>query len=233
MDALIEEGITSFKLFMAYPGVFLSDDGQILRAMQTAAGNGGLIMMHAENGSAIDVLVQQALARGETAPYFHGVTRPWQAEQEATHRAIMLANLTGAPLYVVHVSAKQALARIAEARDAGQNVFGETCPQYLYLSLEENLGAPGFEGAALGFAPRPCGHGPRLERYSEILHMVVKEAATENSATGKRILDLASRNKGLRHPNRKEAPAFKAAIKEIDGGAGLGGARARRLSGRT
>ena len=147
MDALIDEGVTSFKLFMAYPGVFLSDDGQILRAMQSAAGNGGLIMMHAENGSAIDVLVQQALARGETAPYYHGVTRPWQTEQEATHRAVMLADITGAPLYVVHVSAKQALARIAEARNAGQNVFGETCPQYLYLSLEENLGAPGFEGA--------------------------------------------------------------------------------------
>ncbi|MDT4938070.1 MAG: dihydropyrimidinase [Pseudonocardiales bacterium] len=147
MDELIDEGITSFKLFMAYPGVFLSSDGQIVQAMQAAAGNGGLIMMHAENGSAIDVLVQQALARGETGPYYHGVTRPWQAEQEATHRAVMLADLTGAPLYIVHVSAKQALARIAEARNAGQNVFGETCPQYLYLSLEENLGAPGFEGA--------------------------------------------------------------------------------------
>jgi dihydropyrimidinase len=152
MDELIDEGITSFKLFMAYPGIFLSSDGQILQAMQTAAGNGGLIMMHAENGSAIDVLVQQALERGETAPYYHGVTRPWQTEQEATHRAVMLADITGAPLYVVHVSAKQALARIAEARDAGQNVFGETCPQYLYLSLEEQLGAQssewgGFEGA--------------------------------------------------------------------------------------
>jgi dihydropyrimidinase len=147
MDELIGEGITSFKLFMAYPGVFLSSDGQIVRAMQTAAGNGGLIMMHAENGSAIDVLVQQAIERGDTDPYFHGVTRPWQTEQEATHRAVMLADMTGAPLYVVHVSAKQALARIAEARNAGQNVFGETCPQYLYLSLEENLGAPGFEGA--------------------------------------------------------------------------------------
>ena len=150
MDELIGEGITSFKLFMAYPGVFLSSDGQILQAMQTAAGNGGLIMMHAENGSAIDVLVQQALARGETAPYYHGVTRPWQAEQEATHRAVMLADLTGAPLYVVHVSAKQALARIAEARNAGQNVFGETCPQYLYLSLEEQLGAPGLRGRQVG-----------------------------------------------------------------------------------
>ena len=169
MDELIDEGVTSFKLFMAYPGVFLSDDGQIVRAMQTAAGNGGLIMMHAENGSAIDVLVQQALARGDTAPYFHGVTRPWQTEQEATHRAVMLADITGAPLYVVHVSAAQALARIAEARHAGQNVFGETCPQYLYLSLEEQLGAPGFEGAkwvcSTPLRSRAEGHQDQLWRY--------------------------------------------------------------------
>jgi dihydropyrimidinase len=174
MDELIGEGITSFKLFMAYPGVFLSSDGQILQAMQTAAGNGGLIMMHAENGSAIDVLVQQALARGETAPYYHGLTRPWQTEQEATHRAVMLADLTGAPLYIVHVSAKQALARIAEARDAGQNVFGETCPQYLYLSLEENLAAQGaewgdFEGAkwvcSTPLRSRAEGHQDELWRY--------------------------------------------------------------------
>jgi dihydropyrimidinase len=169
MDELIGEGITSFKLFMAYPGVFLSSDGQILQAMQTAAGNGGLIMMHAENGSAIDVLVQQALERGETAPYYHGTTRPWQTEQEATHRAIMLADLAGAPLYVVHVSAKQALERIAEARDAGQNVFGETCPQYLYLSLEENLGAPGFEGAkwvcSTPLRARAEGHQDELWKY--------------------------------------------------------------------
>src|SRR4051812_47889306 len=169
MDELIDEGITSFKLFMAYPGVFLSSDGQILQAMQSAAGNGSLIMMHCENGSAIDVLVQQALERGETTPFYHGVTRPWQAEQEATHRAVMLADLTGAPLYVVHVSAKQALARIAEARNAGQNVFGETCPQYLYLSLEENLGAPGFEGAkwvcSTPLRARADGHQDELWRY--------------------------------------------------------------------
>ncbi|RYV51743.1 dihydropyrimidinase [Pengzhenrongella frigida] len=147
MDELVAEGVTSFKLFMAYKGVFLSDDGQIVRAMQKAASNGSMIMMHAENGSVIDLLVQQSLARGETDPIYHGLTRPWQAEAEATHRAIMLANLTGAPLYVVHVSAKQAAEQIAQARDTGQNVFGETCPQYLYLSLEEQLGAPGFEGA--------------------------------------------------------------------------------------
>ena len=139
--------------------------------MQTAAGNGGLIMMHAENGSAIDVLVQQAIERGDTDPYFHGVTRPWQAEQEATHRAIMLADITGAPLYVVHVSAKQALARIAEARNDGQNVFAETCPQYLYLSLEEQLGARAASSGATsrvrsGSARRRCGPAPRGTRTS-------------------------------------------------------------------
>ena len=109
--------------------------------------NGAMIMMHAENGTAIDVLVKQALSRGETAPINHGLTRPWETEEEATHRAIMLARLTGAPLYIVHMSAKQAVATLQAQRDQGLNVFGETCPQYLYLSLEEQLGAPGFEGA--------------------------------------------------------------------------------------
>ncbi|WP_197382756.1 dihydropyrimidinase [Mycolicibacterium mengxianglii] len=147
MDELVAEGVTSFKLFMAYPGVYYSDDGQILRAMQQCAGNGALTMMHAENGIAIDQLVAQHIERGETSPYYHGVSRPWEMEEEATHRAIMLARLTGAPLYVVHVSAKQAMEQIATARGAGANVFAETCPQYLYLSLEEQLGAAGFEGA--------------------------------------------------------------------------------------
>ena len=153
MEGFVGEGITSYKMFMAYPGVFLSDDGQILRAMQKAADIGLLTMMHAENGPAIDVLAEQLVAQGKTDPYYHGIARAWQMEEEATHRAIMLANLTGAPLYVVHVSAKQAVEQLAWARDKGQNVFGETCPQYLYLSLEDQLGATGdptwgnFEGA--------------------------------------------------------------------------------------
>ena len=152
MDGLIDEGITSFKLFMAYPGVFYSDDAQVLRAMQKSRETGLLTMMHAENGPAIDVLAAQLAEAGKTDPYYHGVARAWQMEEEATHRAIMLANLTGAPLYVVHVSAKQAVEQLAWARDKGQNVFGETCPQYLYLSLEEQLGASSkdwgsFEGA--------------------------------------------------------------------------------------
>jgi dihydropyrimidinase len=147
MRQLPDEGISSFKLFMAYPGVFMSDDAQILKAMQVSADTGMMTMMHAENGPVIDVLAQQLIDRGNTAPFYHGVARAWQMEEEATHRAIMLSHLTGAPLYVVHVSAKQAVEQLAWARDNGQNVFGETCPQYLYLSLEEQLGAPGFEGA--------------------------------------------------------------------------------------
>ncbi len=148
MDELVDhEGITSFKLFMAYPGVFYSDDGQVLRAMQKANANGSMIMMHAENGIAIDVLVAQSLARGETDPRFHGTTRPVEMEEEATHRAIMLAKVADCPLYIVHMSAREAVEAVAWARDQGANVFGETCPQYLYLSLEEHLGAPGFEGA--------------------------------------------------------------------------------------
>ena len=142
------EGITSFKLFMAYPGVLYSDDGQILRAMQTANESGAMIMMHAENGIAIDVLVAQALARGETDPKYHSLTRPAELEGEATHRAIQLAKVAGnVPLYIVHMSASEALEEVAAARHAGGNVFAETCPQYLYLSLEDQLAQPGFEGA--------------------------------------------------------------------------------------
>ena len=148
MDLLVNEGITSFKLFMAYPGVFYADDGQILRAMQQAAGNGGLIMMHAENGLAIDVLAAQAFERGETAPVNHGYVRRKELESEATHRAIQLAKVGAAPLYIVHLSAAEALEQVALARDAGMNVFAETCPQYLHFSLEEHLDRPGFEGAA-------------------------------------------------------------------------------------
>lgn len=146
MDRLVEEGVTSFKLFMAYPGVFYSDDGQILRAMQRSAGNGGLVMVHAENGIAIDVLVEQALAEGRTDPRYHGEVRKALLEAEATHRAIQLARVAGAPLYVVHVSAEEAVAELAVARDKGLPVFGETCPQYLFLSTD-NLAEPEFEGA--------------------------------------------------------------------------------------
>jgi dihydropyrimidinase len=146
MDVLVGEGVTSFKMFMAYPGVFYSDDAKILRAMQQGAANGALTMMHAENGIAIDLLVAQALARGQTDPRYHGDVRHALLEAEATHRAIQLARVAGSPLYVVHVSAQEAVAELAAARDQGLPVFAETCPQYLFLSTD-NLAEPGFEGA--------------------------------------------------------------------------------------
>jgi dihydropyrimidinase len=148
------EGVTSFKLFMAYPGVFYSDDGQILRAMQTASENGATIMMHAENGIAIDVLVQQHIARGETDPKYHSISRPSLLEGEATNRAIVLSKVAGnVPLYIVHMSASEALEAVAEARNDGMNVFAETCPQYLYMTLEDHLAQPGFEGAKYVCSP--------------------------------------------------------------------------------
>ncbi|QEO10610.1 dihydropyrimidinase [Protaetiibacter larvae] len=171
MDHFEAEGITSFKMFMAYPGVFYSDDGQILKAMQKAAELGLLTMMHAENGPAIDVLAAQLVEQGKTDPYYHGIARAWQMEEEATHRAIMLANLTGAPLYVVHVSAKQAVEQLAWARDKGQNVFGETCPQYLYLSLEDQLGASSEEWGAFEGAKWVCSTPLRSREEGHQDHM--------------------------------------------------------------
>jgi dihydropyrimidinase len=152
MNDLVREGVTSFKLFMAYPGVFMLDDGSIFKALQTTSQNGGLICMHAENGSAIDVIVQQALAEGKKAPKYHALTRPTTAEAEATARAIALAEMAGAPIYIVHLSCNDALEKVREARDRGLPVYAETCPQYLYLSLE-NFDAPGFEGAKYVFTP--------------------------------------------------------------------------------
>ena len=152
MDLLVDEGVTSFKLFMAYPGVFYSTDGEILQAMQRASMNGSTIMMHAENGIAIDVLVAQALARGEGDPRFHGATRPAILEGEATHRAIQLARVAGAPLYIVHLSASEALNEVVVARDRGQSVFAETCPQYLFLS-ESDMAREDFEGSKYVCSP--------------------------------------------------------------------------------
>ncbi len=164
MDMAMDEGVTSFKMFMAYPGVFYSTDGEILRAMQKAAENGSTIMMHAENGIAIDVLIAQALAQGETDPIHHGMVRKSILEGEATHRAVKLAELAGCPLYVVHMSAQEALEEITIARDQGLNVFAETCPQYLFLSLDD-LGN-GFEGAKYVCSPplreRDDGHQDAL-----------------------------------------------------------------------
>jgi dihydropyrimidinase len=152
MDQLVDSGVTSFKLFMAYPGAFMLDDASIFRGLLKSAENGGLICMHAENGGAIDVLVKQALAAGHTAPRYHGLTRPTTAEGEATGRAIALAEMARAPLYIVHLSCADALNQVKAARDRGLPVYAETCPQYLFLS-HRNLEEPGFEGAKYVCSP--------------------------------------------------------------------------------
>jgi dihydropyrimidinase len=151
MDALVGEGIPDFKLFTAYPGVFYSDDGAILRAMQQSRKNGGLIMMHAENGMAIDVMAADEIAAGHTDPYYHGIARKSVFEGEATNRVIRLAEAAGVPVYIVHLSARDALDEVRHARDRGSKVYAETCPQYLFLSLEDM--GNGFEGAKFTCSP--------------------------------------------------------------------------------
>ena len=158
MDTLVDEGVPDFKLFTAYPGVFFSDDGAIFRALQQTARNGGLIMMHAENGLAIDIVANQMASAGQTDPYYHGVARYPIFEGEATNRVIRLAEAAGAPVYIVHLSARDALDQVRAARDRGAKAFAETCPQYLFLSLDD-LGN-GFEGAKFVCSPplRPKDH---------------------------------------------------------------------------
>ncbi len=162
MDQLVDEGVSSFKLFTAYPGVFYSDDGAIFRAMQQSAKNGGLIMIHAENGLAIDVVAAEDVAAGRTDPYFHGTSRSPVFEGEATNRAIRLAEVAGAPVYIVHMSAADALNELRQARNEGLPAFAETCPQYLFLTLDD-LGH-GFEGAKFVCSPplRPPEHAEEL-----------------------------------------------------------------------
>ncbi len=165
MDAMVRQGVTSFKLFMAYPGVFMLDDGSIFRAMLRTGRNGGTICMHAENGGVIDVLVKKALAEGKTAPKYHALTRPARAEGEATHRAIALAEMADVPVYIVHLSAAEALEMVTEARDRGLPAYAETCPQYLFLSYD-SYEEPGFDGAKYVMSPplRPKETQDRLWR---------------------------------------------------------------------
>ena len=152
LAALPEQGITSYKLFMAYKGALMVDDETLYRAMEVAAKSGALVMVHAENGDVVDLLVREALAAGNTAPLYHALTRPPEAEGEATNRAIQLAHLAGAPLYVVHVTCKEAVEPIARAREAGWDVWGETCTQYFFNSLDD-IAKPSFEGAKYVYSP--------------------------------------------------------------------------------
>src|SRR5215831_1817027 len=152
MRQLINEGVMSFKLFMAYPGVFLVDDATIFRAMRTAGQAGGLICMHAENGIVINEIIRHALNEGKTAPKYHALTRPTKAEAEGVHRAIAIAEMAEAPVYIVHLSCDDALQEVRHARDLGLPAYAETCPQYLFLdySLYEQ---EGFEGAKYVMTP--------------------------------------------------------------------------------
>jgi dihydropyrimidinase len=152
LATLPEQGVTSYKLFMAYKGALMVDDETLFKTMEVASQTGALVMVHAENGDVIDVLVRQALAAGNTEPLYHALTRPPEAEGEATNRAIQLAHLAGAPLYVVHVTCKEAVEPIAEARDKGWDVWGETCTQYFFNSLDD-IAKPNFEGAKYVYSP--------------------------------------------------------------------------------
>jgi dihydropyrimidinase len=151
MHTLMDEGVTSFKLFMAYPGVFLVDDATIFRAMSAAGERGGLICMHAENGIVINEIIKHALAKGHTAPKYHALTRPTIAEAEGVHRAIAIAEMAESPVYIVHLSCADALNQIRQARDRGIPAFAETCPQYLFLSIDDY--GDDFNGAKYVMTP--------------------------------------------------------------------------------
>jgi dihydropyrimidinase len=151
LHTVMDEGVTSFKLFMAYPGVFLADDATIFRAMSAAGERGGLICMHAENGIVINEIIKRALQQGRTAPKYHALTRPTIAEAEGVHRAIRLAEMAESPVYIVHLSCADALEQVREARDRGLPAFAETCPQYLFLSIEDY--GEDFEGAKYVMTP--------------------------------------------------------------------------------
>ena len=180
MDSLVDEGVTSFKLFTAYPGVFLSDDASIFKALKQSAKNGGLILIHGENGPVIDVVAAELVAQGVTDPIGHGLARYSIFEGEATSRVIRLAQAAKSPVYFVHMSAKEALNALRQARDEGQPVFGETCPQYLFLSLDD-LGN-GFEGAKFVCSPplrdRAAGHQEEL--WKGLVHDDLQVVSTDH-----------------------------------------------------
>jgi dihydropyrimidinase len=153
VDAMVAAGITSFKIFMAYPNVLMVNDATIFKLMQRTAKLGALVCVHAENGTVIDVVVQQTLAAGHTGPLYHALSRPPETEAEAVHRVVTIAELAGASVYIVHVSCEEAMEEVKAGRDRGLPVMGETCTQYLVLSIEDDMGKPGFEDAKYVFTP--------------------------------------------------------------------------------
>ena len=181
LASLPEQGVTSYKLFMAYKGALMVDDETLFRTMEVAAQTGALVMVHAENGDAIDVLVKQALADGKTEPRYHALTRPPETEGEATNRAIQLARVAGSPLYVVHVSCKESVEPIALARDKGWNVWGETCTQYFFIDYEY-LERPNFEGAKYVYTPPPRDKANQEVLWNAVRTDVLSAVSTDHCA---------------------------------------------------
>src|SRR6184192_868693 len=181
LAALPEEGITSYKLFMAYKGALMVDDETLFKTMEVAAETGALVMVHAENGDAIDVLVKKALAEGHTEPRYHALTRPPELEGEATNRAIQLARVAGSPLYVVHVSCKESVEPIALAREKGWDVWGETCTQYFFIDYEY-LEKPNFEGAKYVYTPPPRDKANQEVLWNAVRTDVLSAVSTDHCA---------------------------------------------------
>lgn len=197
MDAMVKhEGVTSFKLFTAYPGVFMVDDATIYKAMRRTADNGGLICMHAENGGVIDLLVKRMLAEGKTGPNVHALSRPATAEQEATHRVIALSEMAGVPVYIVHVSSHLAMEQIREARDRGLPTYGETCPQYLFLAYED------YEDGSFDGAKYICSPPIRERANQEFLWKALKADDLQAVSTDHCPFCMNEGFKGL--PKQKE-----------------------------
>src|SRR5881398_1699557 len=181
LAALPDEGITSYKLFMAYKGALMVDDETLFKTMEVAAETGALVMVHAENGDAIDVLVKKALAEGHTEPKYHALTRPPETEGEATNRAIQLARVAGCPLYVVHVSCRESVEPIALAREKGWDVWGETCTQYLFIDYEY-LEKPNFEGAKYVYTPPPRDKANQEVLWNAVRTDVLSAISTDHCA---------------------------------------------------
>jgi dihydropyrimidinase len=181
LATLPDQGITSYKLFMAYKGAIMVDDETLFRVMQVAAGTGALVMVHAEHGDAIDVLVREALERGETAPKYHALTRPPETEGEATNRAIQLARVAGCKLYVVHVSCAESVEPIQIAREKGWDVWGETCTQYFFVDYTF-LERPNFEGAKYVYTPPPRDKANQDVLWTAVKNDVLSVVSTDHCA---------------------------------------------------
>lgn len=175
---VIAAGVPTFKMFMAYPGAYYSDDGDILRGMQRVGELGGMMMMHAENGIAMDVLIEQALERGETDPKYHAGTRPSGLEGEAVHRAIRLAEVANCPLYIVHLSSADALTEVRRGQERGVPVFAETCPQYLFLDVD--LLDQGWEGAKYVCSPPLRPHNEADDLWQGLVDDALQLVATDH-----------------------------------------------------